>query len=61
MRQCIRDALVTRRYYPSHEAVQTEVVDKVMDELTFYPEDEQLFSVTGCKRVTEKVDYVRYS
>ena len=61
MRQCIRDALVTRRYYPSHEAVQTEVVDKVMDELTFYPEDEQLFSVTGCKRVAEKVDYVRYS
>ena len=29
-----------------------------MEELTFIPPKEQVFSATGCKRVAEKVDYV---
>ena len=66
VRQCIRDVLAMRQYYRSHEAVITEEeveeqVEKVMAELTFYPEEVQLFSVTGCKRVAEKIDYVMYN
>ena len=47
-----------KRYYNSYAMVPKEKVDQVMGELSFYPENEQLFSVTGCKRVAEKVDYV---
>ena len=60
MRQCVKDMLLMRRHYSSPEKVPEEVVEEVMAELTFYPEKEQLFSVTGCKRVSEKVDYVMF-
>ncbi|XP_076467526.1 torsin-1A-like [Babylonia areolata] len=58
VRECVRDTLVQRQHYKSRGQVPDDVVRKVMAELTFYPEKEQLFSVTGCKRVAEKVDYV---
>jgi len=32
------------------------LAQKVTDELTFWPSDTQLFSISGCKRVAQKVD-----
>ena len=61
VRQCVLDSLVTKRYYHTAQSVPKAVVDEVMQELAFYPPDEQLFSVTGCKRVAEKVDFVMQS
>ena len=60
MRSCIRDDIVKKypwHFYDQH-VVPEDYVDEVMQELKFYPPAEQFFSVTGCKRVSEKVDYV---
>lgn len=61
VRQCILDSLIKRQYFKSYRDVPDNIVDKVMAELTFYPVQEQLFSVTGCKRASEKVDYIMLS
>jgi len=58
VRECIRDSLVTKRYFPNAEAIKESIIKDIEEELDYYPDDEQLFSVTGCKRVPEKVDYV---
>nr|KAG5707781.1 hypothetical protein BaRGS_015941 [Batillaria attramentaria] len=61
VRQCVRDMFLAKGYYPKEGMGKKgleEKMDEVMEELTFYPEEEKLFSVTGCKRVAEKVDYV---
>ncbi|CAL1538967.1 unnamed protein product [Lymnaea stagnalis] len=58
VRKCIRDAMVTKRYYIDVSAVPDTKVDQVIKQLTFIPEAEQVFSSTGCKRVSEKIDYV---
>jgi ATP-dependent Clp protease ATP-binding subunit ClpA len=51
IKSCIRkDALLKKRQLPE------EKVDSVADELEYFPEDLQLFSTSGCKRVTEKVN-----
>ena len=54
----MRDALVNKRYFRDRSKITKGIVDKVMEELTFIPQNEQIFSATGCKRVAEKVDYV---
>ncbi|KAK6173453.1 hypothetical protein SNE40_016899 [Patella caerulea] len=62
VRECIKDTLVSRGYYNlSQHKIPEEIILEVLDELTFFPEGEELFSVTGCKRVAEKVDYVMTS
>ncbi|CAL1538966.1 unnamed protein product [Lymnaea stagnalis] len=58
VRKCIQDAMVIEGYYANIETVPDEKVDQVMKELTFVPEVEQLFSSTGCKRVSQKIDLV---
>jgi hypothetical protein len=58
IQECIRDTMVMRGHYLSPAHVPASLVEEVLQELTFYPDDELLFSVTGCKRVAEKVDYV---
>ncbi|CAG5116887.1 unnamed protein product [Candidula unifasciata] len=58
VRKCIVDYLISRKYYSSGGDIPSEVVDKILKELTFDPPTEQLFSTTGCKRVVEKIDYV---
>ncbi|KAL8570280.1 hypothetical protein ACOMHN_011302 [Nucella lapillus] len=60
VRQCIRDSMVMKKHYKSHRKVPNSKVQGVLAEMTFYPEKEQLFSVSGCKRVAEKVDYVLF-
>ncbi|XP_046369886.2 torsin-1A-like [Haliotis rufescens] len=53
VRRCIKDSMVAKGYVLTDDRVES-----VVEELTFWPESEQVFSVTGCKRVAEKVDYV---
>ncbi|XP_059141080.1 torsin-1A-like [Physella acuta] len=57
VKKCIRDALIAKKYYSNVRDIPDETVDLVLKELTFYPK-EQVYSSTGCKRVSEKVDLV---
>ncbi|XP_061184589.1 torsin-1A-like isoform X2 [Saccostrea echinata] len=59
VKKCIRDYLVARNYY-KRDSIPEEIVQKIISELVFFPDDMQIFSVTGCKRVPDKVDYVMY-
>ncbi|XP_062567718.1 torsin-1A-like [Saccostrea cucullata] len=59
VKKCIKDYLVARNYN-KRDSVPEEIVQKIMRELIFFPDDTQIFSVTGCKRVPDKVDYVMY-
>lgn len=53
---CIKDVLALR--YPYIKRKIGEITaEVVLKELVFVPEDKELFSLTGCKRVSEKVDY----
>ncbi|RUS86823.1 hypothetical protein EGW08_005419 [Elysia chlorotica] len=60
VRACIKDDIIKKYplHFPNEHEVPEDYVDEVMQELKFYPPAEQVFSVTGCKRVSEKVDYV---
>ncbi|XP_025087670.1 torsin-1A-like isoform X2 [Pomacea canaliculata] len=58
VQDCVRDVLVTKGCYRRPKEVSQYTVDNVLKELTFNSGEEQLFSVTGCKRVAEKVDFV---
>lgn len=46
-----------KKYYILREDIPEELVDKISKEMNYFPEETQLFSKTGCKRVSEKVDY----
>ena len=56
--ECIRDEIVRKKYLSKKSLIKDYLVNNILKELTFYPEDKQVFSVTGCKRVSEKVDYI---
>lgn len=58
IKQCIKDNLVEKGFYKNHKKINDDKVQEILNELTYYPKDEELFSVTGCKRVPEKVDYI---
>jgi len=51
---CIKDDLRSK----NHFVYSDETVDKIANELVFFPEDTKLFSSSGCKRVSDKVDYI---
>jgi hypothetical protein len=38
--------------------ISEKKVREIAEQLQYYPEEEQIFSTTGCKRVPEKTDYV---
>ena len=38
--------------------VTEEIIGKVADELPYFPKDSKLYSRSGCKRVSQKVDLV---
>ncbi|ESP03688.1 hypothetical protein LOTGIDRAFT_171221 [Lottia gigantea] len=56
VKRCIQDAMEAREYFISESIVQ-----EVMDEIVFYPQDEKIFTVTGCKKVSDKMEYVMFS
>ena len=50
---CIEDNLRSK-----NRTVTEDIVNKVADLLPYYPEDAKLFAKSGCKRVSQKVDFV---
>ena len=58
IRQCIKDYLLSQKYYKTYGDISEKKVREIAEQLQYYPEEEQLFSTTGCKRVPEKTDYV---
>ena len=55
--QCIRQALLEQGYFRSAAEIPEDKVQLIADHLTFVPDNVQVFSITGCKRVVEKIDY----
>lgn len=58
VRDCIKDSLVAKKYYRDRDQIEDRIVREIADQLPYFPKDEELYSVTGCKRVPEKVDYI---
>lgn len=52
VRHCVLNELAQLGLEPREEAVQA-----VLDGITFFPEDEQLFSSTGCKTVASRIAF----
>jgi hypothetical protein len=50
---CVEDELRKKRYH-----ISESILNKVADELQYFPIETKLFSKSGCKRVAEKVDYI---
>ncbi len=48
---CIRDDLLSKGH-----TVTEELLSRVADELIYFPPDTKLYSKSGCKRVSQKVD-----
>lgn len=58
VRHCIKDYLLIKKYYKTYEDIKDEKVREIEEELLYFPEEEQLFSANGCKRVPDKTIYV---
>ncbi|XP_013421097.1 torsin-1A-like [Lingula anatina] len=56
VKMCIRDDLRAKNI--SDEKITEEILSKVADELQYHPPSKQLFSKSGCKRVSQKVDLI---
>ncbi|XP_048369004.1 torsin-1B-like isoform X2 [Sphaerodactylus townsendi] len=52
VKMCIRAEIQSR----GNEIIET-VVQKVADEMTFFPKEERIYSVKGCKTVQTKLDF----
>ena len=50
---CVKDDMLAKKHTPTEE-----LISRVADELTYWPADKPLFSRSGCRKVSEKVDYV---
>ncbi|XP_032904835.1 torsin-1A-like [Amblyraja radiata] len=49
---CVKDELVARGYQADEE-----IITAVADEMTYFPENEKIYSDKGCKTVATKVDF----
>lgn len=58
VKQCIKAELVAKGFFKVVEGVPDLVVQKIADELRYFPASHALFSLTGCKRINEKIDYI---
>lgn len=58
VKQCIIAYLMEKKLYKHPNHIGEDKIQEVLKELSFYPTTEQMFSVTGCKRVRDKVDYI---
>ena len=38
--------------------VPEQVLNSIADELLYFPEDLKVFSQSGCKKISSKVDYI---
>jgi len=57
VRQCVESELRERDFEPDE---LSPLINQVIADLSFWPADTQLFSSTGCKRVSQKVDELLY-
>ncbi|CAH2315972.1 torsin-1A [Pelobates cultripes] len=53
VKMCIRRAILDRGYI-----IEEDIVSKVANDMTYYPKDEKVFSVKGCKVKDSKSGYV---
>jgi hypothetical protein len=53
VKMCIKDQLELKGH-----PVTEEIINKVANELTYFPKDLKLYSTSGCKRIAEKVDLI---
>ena len=51
VRQCIRQDLNKKGF-----VVEERIVTEIVDQMTYFPPDLELFSASGCKKVSSKVD-----
>ena len=51
---CVRDNLRLKGHEESEE-----FFNKVAEEMQYFPSDLKLFSTSGCKRVSQKVDFIK--
>lgn len=58
VRMCIKDHLIENKYYEYRDEIPDYQIQRISYELQYYPSDTRRFSVTGCKRIPEKVAYV---
>ena len=58
VKECIKDYLVAKGYFKSLNTIPVITINNIADQLNYYPESTQIYSVTGCKRVPEKADYI---
>ena len=54
VKRCVDDEL--RR---KHLDVTSETQNEIADQLAYFPADIKLFSKSGCKKISEKVDFYR--
>ncbi|XP_044295913.1 prosalusin [Varanus komodoensis] len=52
VKQCVRNELASRGLQP-----QPEVVQAVAESIPYFPEEEKVFSLTGCKTVASRVPF----
>lgn len=57
VKKCIKDGLIRMGYYETERRISEYKVQEIADQLQYFPEDE-LFSVNGCKRVDDKINYI---
>jgi len=58
VRQCIERELINRGY--ELEDIGNDFFEQVLSDLVFWPAETQIYSSTGCKRVSQKVDQILY-
>lgn len=52
MKMCVRVEIESRGY-----AVDEDILTRVADEMTYFPQEERIYSDKGCKTVDAKLDY----
>lgn len=55
VKECIKDFLVAKGFFKKKEEIPETKVSDIAGELNYYPENEQVFSLTGCKRIEDKM------
>ncbi|XP_070581933.1 torsin-1A-like isoform X2 [Ptychodera flava] len=55
VKKCIKDDMRSKGY-----RTDPDIIDKIANELQYSPQDSPVFSKSGCKRVSEKVNFVMF-
>jgi len=60
VRKCIEERydFVMETDESDYSLTRNEIVDQVLDQIEFFPPDSLLYSISGCKRVPQRLDYV---